>query len=116
MWSEALELWLGNWEGQVYRQPPSGTRTWLRFYDPRGQLAWICSEQEKLKAEQEKQKAEQERLKAKKAQRRSEIAQQLAERERQQREMAEQQLATERQQRESLLAKLQAKGIDLDGL
>ncbi|HLO87617.1 MAG TPA: Uma2 family endonuclease [Nostocaceae cyanobacterium] len=59
-------------------------------------------EQEKQRAEQEKQRAEQEK--------------QRAEQERQEKETALSQLDTERQRYQDLLAKLQAKGIDLDSL
>lgn len=62
LWCETLGLWLGLWEGQLRREPATGTCAWLRFYDREGNLVLLpeeLAEQEKQRAEQEKQRAEQ---------------------------------------------------------
>jgi Uma2 family endonuclease len=40
VWSPALHLWIGRWEGTYHR----GQATWLRFYEPEGQLLWTPQE------------------------------------------------------------------------
>lgn len=65
LWSAALELWLGPWQGEIHRE----SALWLRFYDPDGNLVLLDSEAAQQQAEQAQQAAEQ--------------AQQQAERERQ---------------------------------
>lgn len=65
LWSAALELWLGLWQGEIHRE----SALWLRFYDPDGNLVLLDSEAAQQQAEQAQQQAEQ--------------AQQQAERERQ---------------------------------
>lgn len=90
LWCETLGLWLGTWDGQIRREPATGTCAWLRFYDAAGNLVLLPEEQEKRRADQEKLRADQERLRA---------------------DQAEAQLA---QERESLRERLRAKGIDPD--
>jgi Uma2 family endonuclease len=63
LWSNVLQLWLGEWVGQYQGRPG----TWLRFYDSKGQLVPI-------KAEAVQQKAESELLRADAEQRRAELA------------------------------------------
>lgn len=61
LWSETLELWLGNWSGSIRREPPQGTCHWLRFYDQQANLILLPQEiaiQERQRAEQEQQRAE----------------------------------------------------------
>ncbi len=67
LWCETLKVWLGTWEGQVKREPGTGTCGWLRFYDRQGNLIPLqeeLAEQERQRAEQESQRAEQEKLRA----------------------------------------------------
>ncbi len=55
LWSDALGLWLGLWEGAV-----EDDRTiWLRFFDADGNLVLLPEEQAEQEAEQERQRAEQ---------------------------------------------------------
>lgn len=64
LWCSTLGLWLGAWEGQIRREPPTGSCHWLRFYDREGNLILLQEEvalQERQRAEQERQRAEQER-------------------------------------------------------
>jgi Uma2 family endonuclease len=68
LWSNVLQLWLGEWVGEYQGQPG----TWLRCYDSEGQLVPI-------KAEAEQQKAEVEHLRAGAEQRRADTAEQRAE-------------------------------------
>jgi Uma2 family endonuclease len=77
LWCETLGLWLGIWEGQIRREPPTGTCPWLRFYDRDGNLILLQdevaliaqqqAEQERLQSEQERQRAKQERQRAEQA-------------------------------------------------
>lgn len=86
LWCETLGLWLGNWEGSLRREPPTGTCPWLRFYDRDGNLILIQDEvaqSAQQQAEQERQRAEQERQRAEQEQQRAEQEQQRAEQERQ---------------------------------
>jgi Uma2 family endonuclease len=53
LWCETLGLWVGLWEGEILRE----VATWVRFYDPDGNLILLGTEQ----AEYERQRAEQER-------------------------------------------------------
>ena len=48
IWSPALHLWIGRWEGTYHRDPA----TWLRFYDPHGQL--VLTSQETAEAAQQR--------------------------------------------------------------
>jgi Uma2 family endonuclease len=73
----------------------------------RAELAEQQTEQERLRAELAEQQTEQERLRA-------ELAEQQAEQERLRAELAEQQTEQERKNMENLLARLRAKGIELD--
>ena len=89
LWCETLGLWLGNWEGSIRREPPTGTCQWLRFYDRQDNLVLLPEEL----AQQEQQRAEIERQRA---------------------EVAEH-LATSAQSRaERLEARLRALGVDPD--
>jgi Putative restriction endonuclease len=70
IWSSALQLWIGRWEG-TYRRDQT---TWLRFYDPEdrlvltsGEIAEIAlqhAEMTKQRAETAEQRAEVERARA----------------------------------------------------
>jgi len=70
IWSSALQLWIGRWEG-TYRRDQT---TWLRFYDPEdrlvmtsGEIAEIAlqqAEMTKQRAEAAEQRAEAERARA----------------------------------------------------
>jgi Uma2 family endonuclease len=70
IWSPALQLWIGRWEG-TYRRDQT---TWLRFYDPEdrlvltsGEIAEIAlqqAEMTKQRAETAEQRAEAERARA----------------------------------------------------
>jgi Uma2 family endonuclease len=40
LWSEELGLWVGTWKGEYKRTE----QTWLRFYDPNGQLVQVKEE------------------------------------------------------------------------
>ena len=40
LWSPALQLWIGRWQGTYMRDPG----TWLRFYDEVGQLVLTANE------------------------------------------------------------------------
>lgn len=51
LWCETLNLWLGVWEGQVQKEPPTGTCSWLRFYDEAGNLLLLPEEAERQRAE-----------------------------------------------------------------
>jgi Uma2 family endonuclease len=61
LWCDCLGLWLGTWEGRLWREPPTETCFWLRFYDREGNLLLLpeeMAEQERQRAEQERQRAE----------------------------------------------------------
>jgi len=70
IWSPALQLWIGRWEG-TYRRDQT---TWLRFYDPEDRLiltsreiaetALQQAEMTKQRAEIAEQRAEAERARA----------------------------------------------------
>jgi Uma2 family endonuclease len=60
VWSEVLQLWLGNWTGEF--QERHGT--WLRCYDRKGQVVPIRAEAEQQKAEAEHSRAEAEQRRA----------------------------------------------------
>ena len=55
LWCETLGLWLGVWDGSIRREPPTGTCSWLRFYNRDNHLILLPEEQ----AEQERMRAEQ---------------------------------------------------------
>jgi Uma2 family endonuclease len=54
LWSETLGLWLGLWTGQVEDE----TTTWLRFYEPSGNLILLPEESAQKQLEQERQARE----------------------------------------------------------
>lgn len=54
LWSNVLQLWLGEWVGEYQGQ----RGTWLRFYDSNGQLVPIKAEAEQQRADAEQQRAE----------------------------------------------------------
>jgi Uma2 family endonuclease len=117
LWCETLGLWLGNWSGQINREPAKGTCNWLRFYDPEGNLIPLDEEiakQAQEKADQAQQRADQAEQLADQAQQRAHQAEQLAGQAQQRADWAEQ-LANEEQQRaERLAAYLRAQGVDPD--
>jgi len=126
VWVPELKLGLGLWSGDYAGIP----RLWLRWYDEQGE--WVLTEAEEerqlkeqerqlkekseQRAEQSEQRAELERQRSEQADRRAESAQQQLELERQRAETERQRAETERRQREELIARLQARGIDLDSL
>ncbi|WP_017306114.1 Uma2 family endonuclease [Spirulina subsalsa] len=66
LWCASLGLWLGLWEGTILRE----TATWLRFYDPEGNLILLGTEraeQAESALAQERQEKEQERERAERA-------------------------------------------------
>jgi len=67
LWSPALHLWIGRWEGTYHHDPA----TWLRLYDPHGRL--VLTSQETAEAAQQR---------AETAEQRAETAEQRAEAER----------------------------------
>jgi len=77
IWSPALHLWIGRWEG-TYRGDQT---TWLRFYDPEGRL--VLTSQETAEAAQQRAEA---------AEQRAEVAEQRAEVEQTRAETAEAEL------------------------
>jgi Uma2 family endonuclease len=74
LWSEKLGLWLGNWEGSIRREPPTGGCSWLRLYDSEGNLVLLAEEvahvaqqradEERQRADEERQRADEERQRA----------------------------------------------------
>ena len=54
LWSSALGLWLGTWDGTIDRE----TATWLRFYDSSGNLVPLPEEAAQQRANQERQRAD----------------------------------------------------------
>jgi Uma2 family endonuclease len=54
IWSPALQLWLGRWDG-TYRRDQT---TWLRFYDPEDRLVLTSQEIAEQRAETAEQRAE----------------------------------------------------------
>ena len=58
MWSPTLHLWIGRWEGTYLSDPA----TWLRFYDPHGQL--VLTSQETAEAAERRAEAERARATA----------------------------------------------------
>ena len=105
LWCESLGFWLGTWEGTIDRE----TTTWLRFFDPQGNLVLLPEEAAQQQAEIAQQQAEI-------AQQQAEIAQQQAETAQQQAEIAQQQAEAERQKSDRLAAKLREMGLDPDNL
>jgi hypothetical protein len=66
IWSPTLHLWIGRWEDTYLGDPA----TWLRFYDPHGQLVLTSQET----AEAERARAEAERARAETAEQRAAAA------------------------------------------
>jgi len=89
LWCQALELWLGTWEGTLNRDPA----VWLRFYDSEGNLVLLPEEA---------------------AQQQAELAQQQAEQERQRAEQEHQRAVREAARSAELAARLRSLGIDLE--
>ncbi|MBW4690221.1 MAG: Uma2 family endonuclease [Lyngbya sp. HA4199-MV5] len=58
LWCETLQLWLGTWEGNIQREPPTGTCPWLRFYDRDGNLVLLPEEAAQRQVEQERQRSD----------------------------------------------------------
>lgn len=67
LWCEALELWLGTWQGVIDREPAAGTCDWLRFYDPDGNLILLPEEAERIQKEAERVEKEAERARTDRA-------------------------------------------------
>jgi Uma2 family endonuclease len=91
LWLEEMQLGLGLWQGSYQ----GTTGLWLRWYDETG---WILTpaeraEEERLRAEEERQRAEEERLRA---------------------EQMERALAEERQRVQQLLEQLRSLGVNPD--
>jgi Uma2 family endonuclease len=61
LWCESLELWLGVWQGQVDREPPTGSCSWLRFYTSVGELVPLPEEVAQQQLIDTRQQLEQER-------------------------------------------------------
>jgi Uma2 family endonuclease len=89
LWCPELQLWLGTWEGEFQRV----TTTWLRWYDPDGQVVPIPAEAEYQRAVEERQRAEAADRRAVEERQRAEAERQRAEAERQRAEAAEAELA-----------------------
>ncbi|MGF1481307.1 MAG: Uma2 family endonuclease [Cyanophyceae cyanobacterium] len=67
LWCSSLQLWLGTWEGQLRREPLTGTCIWLRFYDAEGNVVPLPEElaaAERQRADAEQQRADAERQRA----------------------------------------------------
>ncbi len=62
LWCEALQVWVGSWEGTLERE----TAPWLRFYDATGQIYPLPEELAQQQAELAQQQAEIERQRAEK--------------------------------------------------
>lgn len=60
MWSRALELYLGTWDGEFQE----AHRTWLRFFDVHGNLILIGREDQQRRADDEKRRADDEKRRA----------------------------------------------------
>jgi Uma2 family endonuclease len=103
LWSNVLQLWLGNWTGEYQGQ----RGTWLRCYDSKGQLIAIWGEAEKQKAEAEHLRAEAEQRRAETERQRAKAEQERAETEKQRADAAEAELAR-------LKALLTEKGLGVD--
>jgi Uma2 family endonuclease len=54
LWSQALELWVGVWDGVINRE----TAPWLRFYDQENNLILLPKEAQEQEANKERQRAE----------------------------------------------------------
>lgn len=54
LWCEALDLWVGLWQGEFQGQ----THAWVRFYSKAGELVLTNEEAERQRAEAERQRAE----------------------------------------------------------
>ncbi len=89
LWCETLGLWLGLWQGEIFRE----TTPWLRFYDGQGHLVLLPEEQEWQRAEQAEQALNQERQRA---------------------EQAEQALNQERQTRLAAVSRLLSLGLTVN--
>jgi len=115
LWCDALELWLGLWQGTILREPAP----WLRFYTADGELVLLGTEEAALerqraeaeftRAEEERQRAEAEFARAEEERQRAEAEFARAEEERQRAEAAQAEMQV-------LLDKLRARGIDPDQL
>jgi Uma2 family endonuclease len=70
LWSPALNIWIGRWEG-IYKRAPA---TWLRFYDQAGALVLTSDEGAQQQAEAERGRAEAEGVRAEAERTRAEAA------------------------------------------
>lgn len=73
LWSPGMQLWVGRWEGTYKRD----TATWVRLYDPQGNLVHTPEEAAHQQAEAERQRAD--AAEAELARLRAEIAQRYGE-------------------------------------
>ena len=108
LWSHALNVWMGAWEGAFQRIQAK----WPRFYSGDGQLILTLAEAEAQRAEAEAQRAEAEAQRAEAEAQRAEAEAQRAEAEAQRARQAQEQAERERQRSERLAAKLQELGVD----
>jgi hypothetical protein len=89
LWSAALQLWIGRWEG-TYKHDPE---TWLRFYDQAGQLVLTGEEAAEQRLEAEHQRTETEHQRAEAEHLRAEAERTHAETERERADVAEAEVA-----------------------
>ncbi len=78
LWCETLGLWVGPWEGQLRREPPTGTCHWLRFYDRAFNVVSLQEEQAQQAQEQAQQAQEQAQQAQEQAQQERQRADRLA--------------------------------------
>lgn len=60
LWSEELELWLGTWTGEYSLTPG----TWLRWFDPHGNVCLLEAENAACRADEEARRADEEARRA----------------------------------------------------
>ncbi len=105
VWVPELGLGLGLWSGDYAGIP----RLWMRWYDEQGEWVLTEAEEERRLKEQSEQRLEIERRLKEEERQRAQQADQRA-------EQADQRAELERRQKEELIAKLIARGIDIDSL
>ncbi|MGJ3249256.1 MAG: Uma2 family endonuclease [Elainellaceae cyanobacterium] len=74
LWCDTLQLWLGTWEGQIRREPPTESCHWLRFYDSDKNLVLIpheIAQQRQQDIERERQRVQREQERAQREQERA---------------------------------------------
>jgi len=115
VWIPELNLFLGIWAGERLKQ----TANWLRWWDASGNLLLWSSEQvdqERQRADEERQRADQERQRATEARHRADEEHQRANQERLRADEEYQRADQERLRAETLAAELRRLGIDPDRL